>query len=90
MDDGLLVMMCSGIQEPLLSMLEVCRQPYSDGEVMDWGEAKADFTDGDCAAACRRLPRRSGMHGWARHRDIGVIPGPLDATPARGPAGETL
>lgn len=40
--DGLLVM-CSEYPEPLLSMLEEYR--HIPMVVMDWGEAKADFTD---------------------------------------------
>ncbi len=70
--DGLLVM-CSEYPEPLLEMLEEYR--HIPMVVMDWGEAKADFTDSviDNAfeggyMAGRYLIERG-------HRDIGAIPG---------------
>lgn len=81
--DGLLVM-CSEYPEPLLAMLEEYR--HIPMVVMDWGEAKADFTDAviDNAfeggyMAGRYLIERG-------HREIGVIPGPLERnTSARPP-----
>ncbi|SUG42802.1 purine nucleotide synthesis repressor [Salmonella enterica subsp. arizonae] len=79
--DGLLVM-CSEYPEPLLSMLEEYR--HIPMVVMDWGEAKADFTDTviDNAfeggyMAGRYLVERG-------HRDIGVIPGPLERNTGAG------
>lgn len=76
--DGLLVM-CSEYPEPLLAMLEEYR--HIPMVVMDWGEAKADFTDAviDNAfeggyMAGRYLIERG-------HREIGVIL-VLGATPA--------
>lgn len=78
--DGLLVM-CSEYPEPLLSMLEEYR--HIPMVVMDWGEAKADFTDTviDNAFAGGYMAGRYLVERG--HRDIGVIPGPLSATPAR-------
>ena len=79
--DGLLVM-CSEYPEPLLTMLEEYR--HIPMVVMDWGEAKADFTDSviDNAfeggyMAGRYLIERG-------HRDIGVIPGPLERNTGAG------
>jgi LacI family purine nucleotide synthesis repressor len=79
--DGLLVM-CSEYPESVLSMLEEYR--HIPMVVMDWGEAKADFTDAviDNAfeggyIAGRYLIERG-------HREIGVIPGRWSATPAQG------
>ena len=79
--DGLLVM-CSEYPEPLLAMLEEYR--HIPMVVMDWGEAKADFTDAviDNAfeggyMAGRYLIERG-------HREIGVIPGPLERNTGAG------
>ena len=79
--DGLLVM-CSEYPESVLSMLEEYR--HIPMVVMDWGEAKADFTDSvvDNAfeggyIAGRYLVERG-------HRDIGVIPGPLERNTGAG------
>lgn len=79
--DGLLVM-CSEYPESVLSMLEEYR--HIPMVVMDWGEAKADFTDSvvDNAfeggyIAGRYLIERG-------HRDIGVIPGPLERNTGAG------
>ena len=79
--DGLLVM-CSEYPEPLLAMLEEYR--HIPMMVMDWGEAKADFTDAviDNAfeggyMAGRYLIERG-------HREIGVIPGPLERNTGAG------
>lgn len=80
--DGLLVM-CSEYPEPLLAMLEEYR--HIPMVVMDWGEAKADFTDAviDNAfeggyMAGRYLIERG-------HREIGVIPARWNVTPRRPP-----
>ena len=79
--DGLLVM-CSEYPESVLSMLEEYR--HIPMVVMDWGEAKADFTDSviDNAfeggyIAGRYLIERG-------HREIGVIPGPLERNTGAG------
>ena len=79
--DGLLVM-CSEYPESLLSMLEEYR--HIPMVVMDWGEAKADFTDTviDNAfeggyMAGRYLIERG-------HREIGVIPGPMERNTGAG------
>lgn len=79
--DGLLVM-CSEYPESLLSMLEEYR--HIPMVVMDWGEAKADFTDTviDNAfeggyMAGRYLVERG-------HREIGVIPAQWNVTPGLG------
>lgn len=79
--DGLLVM-CSEYPEPLLAMLEEYR--HIPMVVMDWGEAKADFTDAviDNAfeggyMAGRYLIERG-------HREIGVIHGPLERNTGAG------
>lgn len=79
--DGLLVM-CSEYPESLLSMLEEYR--HIPMVVMDWGEAKADFTDTviDNAfeggyMAGRYLVERG-------HREIGVIPGPMERNTGAG------
>ncbi|EAX0159723.1 LacI family DNA-binding transcriptional regulator, partial [Salmonella enterica] len=68
--DGLLVM-CSEYPEPLLSMLEEYR--HIPMVVMDWGEAKADFTDTviDNAFAGGYMAGRYLVERG--HRDIGVI-----------------
>lgn len=78
--DGLLVM-CSEYPESLLAMLEEYR--HIPMVVMDWGEAKADFTDAviDNAfeggyMAGRYLIERG-------HREIGVIPARWNVTPAQ-------
>lgn len=74
--------MCSEYPEPLLAMLEEYR--HIPMVVMDWGEAKADFTDAviDNAfeggyMAGRYLIERG-------HREIGVIPGPLERNTGAG------
>ena len=79
--DGLLVM-CSEYPESVLSMLEEYR--HIPMVVMDWGEARADFTDSviDNAfeggyMAGRYLVERG-------HREIGVIPGPLERNTGAG------
>lgn len=79
--DGLLVM-CSEYPESLLSMLEEYR--HIPMVVMDWGEAKADFTDTviDNAfeggyMAGRYLVERG-------HREIGVIPCPMERNTGAG------
>ena len=79
--DGLLVM-CSEYPESVLSMLEEYR--HIPMVVMDWGEARADFTDSviDNAfeggyMAGRYLIERG-------HREIGVIPGPLERNTGAG------
>ena len=79
--DGLLVM-CSEYPDSVLSMLEEYR--HIPMVVMDWGEAKADFTDAviDNAfqggyIAGRYLIERG-------HREIGVIPGPLERNTGAG------
>ena len=79
--DGLLVM-CSEYPDPLLSMLEEYR--HIPMVVMDWGEAKADFTDTviDNAfeggyMAGRYLVERG-------HREIGVIPGLMERNTGAG------
>lgn len=79
--DGLLVM-CSEYPESLLSMLEEYR--HIPMVVMDWGEAKADFTDTviDNAfeggyMAGRYLVERG-------HREIGVIPDQWSVIPEPG------
>ncbi|VTM63012.1 purine nucleotide synthesis repressor [Klebsiella pneumoniae] len=82
--DGLLVM-CSEYPDSVLSMLEEYR--HIPMVVMDWGEAKADFTDAviDNAfqggyIAGRYLIERG-------HREIGVIPGPLERNTGAGRLG---
>lgn len=79
--DGLLVM-CSEYPEPLLSMLEEYR--HIPMVVMDWGEAKADFTDTviDNAFAGGYMAGRYLVERG--HRDIGVIPGPLERNTGAG------
>ncbi|SPW22215.1 Purine nucleotide synthesis repressor [Cronobacter sakazakii] len=73
--DGLLVM-CSEYPQPLLSTLEEYR--HIPMVVMDWGEAKADFTDSviDNAFQGGYLAGRYLIERG--HRDIGVIPGQLE------------
>lgn len=77
--DGLLVM-CSEYPEPLLSMLEEYR--HIPMVVMDWGEAKADFTDTviDNAFAGGYMAGRYLVERG--HRDM-----PAGAQHRRGPAG---
>ncbi|EIV7688833.1 HTH-type transcriptional repressor PurR [Salmonella enterica] len=79
--DGLLVM-CSEYPESLLSMLEEYR--HIPMVVMDWGEAKADFTDTviDNAFAGGYMAGRYLVERG--HRDIGVIPGPLERNTGAG------
>ena len=79
--DGLLVM-CSEYPQELLSMLEEYR--HIPMVVMDWGEARADFTDSviDNAfeggyMAGRYLVERG-------HREIGVISGQLERNTGSG------
>lgn len=79
--DGLLVM-CSEYPDHLLSLLEGYRNITM--VVMDWGKARGDFTDTiiDNAfhggyIAGRYLIERG-------HRDIGIIPGPLERNTGGG------
>lgn len=79
--DGLLVM-CSEYPQSLLTTLEEYR--HIPMVVMDWGESRADFTDSviDNAfeggyMAGRYLVERG-------HREIGVIPGPLERNTGAG------
>ncbi|MCY0367924.1 transcriptional repressor PurR, partial [Klebsiella pneumoniae] len=68
--DGLLVM-CSEYQDSVLSMLEEYR--HIPIVVMDWGEAKADFTDAVIAHAFQG-GYSAGRYLIERgHREIGVI-----------------
>lgn len=77
--DGMLVM-CSEYPQPVLDMLEEYR--HIPMVVMDWGESKADFTDSVIDNAFRG-GYMAGRYLIERgHREIGVIPGPLGATPA--------
>src|SRR5476651_2515197 len=72
--DGLLVM-CAEYPEPLLNMLEEYR--HIPMVVMDWGEARRDFTDTiiDNAFAGGYLATQYLLKRG--HRDIGAIPGQL-------------
>jgi LacI family purine nucleotide synthesis repressor len=79
--DGLLVM-CSEYPEPLLAMLEEYR--HIPMVVMDWGEAKADFTDTviDNAFAGGYMAGRYLLERG--HREIGAIPGPMERNTGAG------
>ncbi len=72
--DGLLVM-CAEYPDPLLNMLEEYR--HIPMVVMDWGEARRDFTDTiiDNAFAGGYMATRYLLSRG--HRDIGAIPGQL-------------
>ncbi len=74
--------MCSEYPDSVLSMLEEYR--HIPMVVMDWGEAKADFTDAVIDNAFRG-GYIAGRYLIERgHREIGVIPARWSATPARG------
>ncbi len=80
--DGLLVM-CSEYPEPLLAMLEEYR--HIPMVVMDWGESKK------LTSPMRSLITRSKAATWygrylieRGHREIGVIPGPLERNTGAG------
>ncbi|MEA1065113.1 HTH-type transcriptional repressor PurR [Erwinia sp. HR93] len=79
--DGLLVM-CSEYPHPLLATLEEYR--HIPMVVMDWGEAKADFTDSvvDNSFSGGYIAGRYLIERG--HRDIGAIPGSLHRNTGAG------
>ncbi|MCA1920826.1 HTH-type transcriptional repressor PurR, partial [Buttiauxella noackiae] len=79
--DGLLVM-CSEYPESLLTMLEEYR--HIPMVVMDWGEARADFTDSvvDNAFHGGYLAGRYLIERG--HREIGAIPGQMERNTGGG------
>ncbi|WP_435926637.1 HTH-type transcriptional repressor PurR [Dryocola sp. BD613] len=79
--DGLLVM-CSEYPDTLLTMLEEYR--HIPMVVMDWGEARADFTDSVIDNAFRG-GYLAGRYLIERgHREIGAIPGQMERNTGGG------